>query len=166
MATTAVFPGTFDPITRGHEDLIARAAGLFSRVVVGVAAGHHKKTMFSLDERLAMVRRATAKRRNVKVQAMDGLMCEFVVAQGATVVVRGVRNASDFDYEFQLAGMNRERMASMETVFLMPSVQHQFVSATRVREIATLGGDVGAFVSPQVLADIKRKLKALKAAPK
>lgn len=158
MASNAVFPGTFDPITLGHEDLIARASRMFNRLVVGVAAGHHKRTMFTFDERLAMVREATRGLPNVSVTGMDGLMCEFVAAQGANVVVRGVRNGSDFDYEFQLAGMNRERMASIETVFLMPSVKHQFVSSTRVREIATLGGDVARFVSSAVHTRIGTKL--------
>jgi pantetheine-phosphate adenylyltransferase len=156
---TAVFPGTFDPITLGHEDLIARAAGLFERLVVAVAAGHHKQTMFTLDERLAMVRRATASSSNVSVTPMDGLMVEFVQAQGAHVVVRGVRNGSDFDYEFQLAGMNRERSAEVETVFLMPNVKHQFVSSTRVREIASLGGEVRRFVSRDVLAAMRLKVQ-------
>ncbi len=161
--TIAVFPGTFDPVTRGHEDLIVRAAGLFDQVVVGVAAGHHKKTMFQLEERLAMVRRSTARLKNVSVTAMDGLMVEFVHGlppkRARKVVVRGVRNASDFDYEVQLAGMNRERDASMETVFLLPDVQHQFVSSSRVREIASLGGDVSPWVSPAVLARIRAKLR-------
>lgn len=160
MASTAVFPGTFDPPTLGHQDLISRAARLFDRVVVGVAAGHHKKTMFTLDERLVLVQRATQKLRNVVVKPFDALMVEFVRAQRGTVVVRGVRNASDFDYEFQLAGMNRERWDKLETVFLMPSAQYQFVSSTRVREIATLGGDVTPFVSAQVLAQMRRKLRA------
>ncbi len=160
MASTAVFPGTFDPPTLGHQDLITRAAKMFDHVVVGVAAGHHKKTMFSLDERMAMVQKATTRMRNVNVKPFDALMVEFVDAQHGTVVVRGVRNASDFDYEFQLAGMNRARKATLETVFLMPSVAFQFVSSTRVREIATLGGDVSAFVSAPVMAQIKRKLKA------
>ncbi len=160
MASTAVFPGTFDPPTLGHQDLITRAARLFDHVVVGVAAGHHKKTMFTLDERMVLVQRATQKLRNVVVKPFDALMVEFVRAQRGTVVVRGVRNASDFDYEFQLAGMNRERWDKLETVFLMPSVQYQFVSSTRVREIATLGGDVTPFVSAHVLAQMRRKLRA------
>jgi pantetheine-phosphate adenylyltransferase len=159
VTTTAVFPGTFDPITLGHEDLIARAASLFDRLVVGVAAGHHKQTLFTLDERMELVRLASARHRNVSIAPLDALMCEFVQSQGARVVVRGVRNGSDFDYEFQLAGMNRERMPELETVFLMPSVKHQFVSSTRVREIATLGGDASAFVSAHVDSRMRAKLK-------
>jgi pantetheine-phosphate adenylyltransferase len=159
---SAVFPGTFDPITRGHEDLIRRSAAMFGRVVVAVAAGHHKQTMFTLDERLALVRRSTASLRNVEVATLDALMVEFVQAQRAGVVVRGVRNASDFDYEFQLAGMNRERQVGLETIFLMPSTAWQFVSSTRVREIATLGGKVSAWVAPHVLTAIQRKTAGAK----
>ncbi len=168
MATTAVFPGTFDPITLGHQDLIQRSARMFARVVIAVAAGHHKKTMFTLDERLAMVRQSTSKLRNVEVTSFDGLMNEFVLGlspkRDPKVVVRGVRGAVDFDYEVQLAGMNRERHAAIETVFLMPSVRLQFLSSSRVREIATLGGDVSAWVSArvhqQVLAQVRRQTKA------
>ncbi len=164
MATTAVFPGTFDPPTLGHHDLLERSARLFGRVVVAVAAGHHKKTMFTLDERLAMVRQATARLRNVEVQPFDGLMNEFVLGlapkRDHKVVVRGVRGAVDFDYEVQLAGMNRERHAAIETVLLMPSVAFQFLSSSRVREISTLGGDISRWVTPAVAKRVQAKLRA------
>ncbi len=156
--TTAVFPGTFDPITLGHADLVARASRMFDKVIVGVAAGHHKKTMFTLDERVALVRESTRSLGNVDVQVFDALLVEFAMQHRAHVVVRGVRNGSDFNYEFQMAGMNRERMGSIETVFLMPSVKHQFVSSSFVREIATLGGEVGAFVSAPVLAKVQARV--------
>ena len=147
---TAVYPGTFDPMTLGHADLMARASRLFDRLILAVAAGHHKKTMFSLEERLAMGKEVAAAFPNVEVVAFEGLLRDFVVGHGGKVVVRGLRAVSDFDYEFQMAGMNRHLMPDVETVFLTPSDQFQFVSGTFVREIATLGGDVTKFVSPRV----------------
>ncbi len=146
----AVYPGTFDPITLGHEDVVRRAVQLFGRVIVAVAAGHHKKAMFSLAERLDMTRRAMADYPGVQVESYDGLMRDFVVAQGAKAMVRGLRAVTDFDYEFQLAGMNRALMPDVETVFLTPGDKYQFISSTFVREIATLGGEVDRFVSPGV----------------
>ena len=156
---TAIYPGTFDPITLGHEDLVRRASGLFGRLVVAVAAGHHKKTMFTLEERLAMAREVTHDCANVEVVAFSGLLRDFVIANDGRVVVRGLRAVSDFEYEFQMAGMNRKLMPEVETVFLTPSEQHQFISSTFVREIATLGGDVSQFVSPHVLGCLREKLK-------
>lgn len=146
----AVFPGTFDPLTLGHEDMVKRAASMFGRVLVAVAVGHHKKTLFSLQERLEMAREALRACPNVEVDEFHGLVRNFVLAKGAKVVVRGVRSATDFDYEFQLAGMNRHLMPDVETIFMQPSVNYQFVSSTLVREIATLGGEVEKFVSPNV----------------
>jgi pantetheine-phosphate adenylyltransferase len=154
---TAVYPGTFDPMTSGHQDLIARASRLFDRLIVAVAVGHHKKTLFSIDERLAIATELCAVHTNVQVLAFEGLLRDFVVAQGAKVVVRGLRAVSDFDYEFQMAGMNRQLMPEVETVFLTPSDQYQFVSGTFVREIATLGGDVSKFVAPLVLQKLKER---------
>ena len=152
MATDviAVYPGTFDPMTLGHEDLVRRASRLFERLVLAVAAGHHKKTMFSIDERLDMARQLVAPYPNVEVVALDGLLSHVVIANGGKVVVRGLRAVSDFEYEFQMAGMNRQLMPEVETVFLPPSDHYQFVSSTFVREIATLGGEVSKFVSPLV----------------
>ncbi|WP_431260798.1 pantetheine-phosphate adenylyltransferase [Roseateles chitinivorans] len=147
---TAVYPGTFDPMTLGHEDLVRRASRLFERLVLAVAAGHHKKTMFSIAERLDMARQLVAPYPNVEVVALDGLLSHFVLAHGGKVVVRGLRAVSDFEYEFQMAGMNRQLMPEVETVFLPPSDNYQFVSSTFVREIATLGGEVAKFVSPLV----------------
>ena len=147
---TAVYPGTFDPMTLGHEDLIGRASRLFERLVVAVAAGHHKRCMFDVEERLDMARAVVAGHGNVEVQPLDGLLRDFVVNHGGNAVVRGVRTVSDFDYEFQMAGMNRHLMPDVDTLFLTPSNQYQFISATLVREIATLGGDVSGLVSPTV----------------
>jgi pantetheine-phosphate adenylyltransferase len=155
----AVYPGTFDPITLGHEDMLRRATQLFGRVIVAVAAGHHKNTLFSLDERMDMVREATRAYPQVQVESFSGLMRDFVVAHGAKAMVRGLRTVTDFDYEFQLAGMNRILMPDVETVFLPPCVQYQFVSSTRVRELATLGGEVENFVSPEVYARLSMKLR-------
>ncbi len=157
---TAIYPGTFDPITLGHEDLVRRASGLFGRLVLAVAAGHHKRTMFTLEERLAMARELTRDHANVEVVAFSGLLRDFVIANGGKIVVRGLRAVSDFEYEFQMAGMNRKLMPDVETVFLAPSDQYQFISSTFVREIATLGGDVSQFVSPHVLSCLREKLKA------
>lgn len=154
----AVYPGTFDPLTLGHADLMRRASRLFDRLILAVAAGHHKKALFTLDERLDMAREAASHLRDVQVLPFSGLLRDFVVAQGGLVVVRGLRAVSDFEYESQLAGMNRQLMPDVETVFLTPSDQYQFVSATLVREIATLGGDVSKFVSPYVLVKLMAKV--------
>jgi pantetheine-phosphate adenylyltransferase len=157
---TAVYPGTFDPMTLGHEDLMNRAAGLFERLILAVAAGHHKRTMFTMAERLEMARTLAKGHNNIEVVGYEGLLSDFVVANGGKVVVRGLRAMSDFDYEFQMAGMNRHLMPEVETVFLTPSDQFQFVSGTFVREIATLGGDVSKFVSPSVLSRLTQRVKA------
>ena len=158
----AVYPGTFDPLTRGHEDIVRRAMQLFDRVVVAVAAGHHKKNaLFNLEERLDMVREVAKGVPQVEVASYSGLLRDFVVARGAKAVVRGLRAVTDFDYEFQLAGMNRSLMPDVETVFLTPSDKYQFVSSTFVREIALLGGEVEKFVSPLVLARLMAKVESL-----
>lgn len=158
----AVYPGTFDPLTRGHEEIIRRALQLFDRVIVAVAAGHHKKNaLFTLEERLAMVREVVKVYPQVSVDSYNGLLRDFVVAKGAKAVVRGLRAVTDFDYEFQLAGMNRSLMPDVETVFLTPSDKYQFVSSTFVREIALLGGEVEKFVSPTVHARLMEKARSL-----
>ena len=157
----AVYPGTFDPITLGHEDVVRRAAQLFSHVIVAVAAGHHKKAMFSLQERIAMAREAVQAYPGVQVESFDGLMRDFVMARGARAMVRGLRAVTDFDYEFQLAGMNRSLMPDVETVFLTPGDKYQFISSTFVREIATLGGEVDKFVSPGVNQRLLEKVRSL-----
>ena len=158
--TIAVYPGTFDPMTRGHEDIVRRAAGIFGRVVVGVSDSR-AKTLFTLDERIEIMREVLAAYPNVEVAGFSGLLRDFVLGLGARVVVRGVRAVSDFDYESQLAGMNRHLMPEVETIFMTPSDNYQFVSATLVREIAMLGGDVGKFVSPLVLKRLSAKLAEL-----
>jgi pantetheine-phosphate adenylyltransferase len=160
MATplTAVYPGTFDPMTLGHEDLMRRAARLFPRLILAVAAGHHKRTMFTIAERLEMASEIAAAHANIEVVPFRGLLRDFVVGAGAQVVVRGLRAVTDFEYEFQMAGMNRQLMPEVETVFMTPSDQYQFVSGTFVREIASLGGDVSKFVAPSVLARLRERV--------
>ena len=157
----AVYPGTFDPITRGHEDVVRRATQLFDRVIMAVAAGHHKKAMFSLAERIDMAREVVKDYPQVEVESFSGLLRDFVVARGAKAMVRGVRAVTDFDYEFQLAGLNRSLMPQVETVFLTPSDKYQFISSTFVREIAVLGGEVEKFVSPLVNQRLIEKVRTL-----
>ena len=159
---TAVYPGTFDPMTLGHEDLVRRASGLFERLIVAVAVGHHKKTMFSIEERLDMAKLLFTDLPNVEVVPFSGLLRNFIVERGGKVVVRGLRAVSDFEYEFQMAGMNRKLMPDVETMFLTPSDQYQFISSTFVREIVRLDGDVSQFVSPSVLARLQERVKGEK----
>ena len=154
----AVYPGTFDPITLGHEDIVRRAARLFDQVVIAVATAHHKKTLFTLDERLALTRETLADLPQVRVEPFTGLVTVFAQAQGARVMVRGVRGVTDFDYEAQLAGMNRALVPEVDTVYLNPSAATQHISSTLVREIGTLGGDVAQFVSPGVHERLLHKL--------
>jgi pantetheine-phosphate adenylyltransferase len=160
MTIRAVYPGTFDPITNGHEDLIQRASKLFDNVVVGVAHSQAKRPFFSLDERVVIARQVLAPYKNVSVLGFQGLLSEFVKEQSASVILRGLRAVSDFEYEFQLAGMNRRLAPGVETLFLTPSDKYLFLSATIVREIAVLGGDISAFVHPvtaeRMLAKIGR----------
>jgi pantetheine-phosphate adenylyltransferase len=158
----AVYPGTFDPLTRGHEDLVRRASTLFDTLIVGVADSKAKRTFFTMQERVEMAREALGKLKNVEVVGFSGLLIEFIRQHGARVVLRGLRAVSDFEYEFQLAGMNRSLYPDFETIFLTPSEQHMFISATLVREIASLGGDVSKFVDPRVEARLKVKVAAQK----
>ncbi len=151
-----IYPGTFDPITRGHEDVVRRAAGLFGEVVVAVAASR-STTMFSLDERVQMASEVFANFPNVRVVGFDSLLMNFVRTQEARVVLRGLRAVSDFEYEFQMAGMNRSLHPDVETVFLTPAEQYTFISASMVREIARFGGDVSKFVSPLVAQKLSAK---------
>ena len=155
---TGIYPGTFDPMTLGHEDLMRRASGLFDRLILAVAAGHHKRTMFTIAERLDIATEIAAPYTNVEVVPFRGLLRDFVVSMGGKVVVRGLRAVSDFEYEFQMAGMNRQLMPEVETLFLTPSDQYQYISGTFVREIATLGGDVSKFVAPSVLDKLKERV--------
>jgi pantetheine-phosphate adenylyltransferase len=158
----AVYSGTFDPLTLGHEDVIRRAANLFDELIVAVAIAHHKKTRFSLQERLDMVTESAAGfSGQVRALPFDGLIMDFCREQGASAVVRGVRNLTDFDYEAQMAAMNRKLNPNVETVFLLPQAEHQCISSTLVREIAMLGGDVSQMVGEPVLQRLKpRPLQA------
>ena len=155
----AVYPGTFDPITRGHEDLVRRAAGLFDHVLLAIAANPGKAPMFDVEERVAMAREVLADIGNVQVAGYTGLTVQFARAQGIGVIVRGLRAVSDFEFEFQLANMGRHIAPDVETVYLTPKEQFTFISSTLVREIATLGGNVGQFVHPVVEAAFRRKVK-------
>ena len=154
-ARIAVYAGTFDPVTLGHLDVVRRAAGLFDQLVVAVAVAHHKKTLFSLQARVEHTQTATKSIANIAVLPFDGLITDFCVAQGACAVVRGIRNLTDFDYEAQMAAMNRKLQPQIETVFLLPDAPLQCISSTLVREISKLGGDVSQMVSPNVLAALK-----------
>lgn len=159
--TVAIYPGTFDPMTQGHEDIVRRAASLFGRVIVGVADSRGKNPLFAPAERVEIAREALASLPNVEVTSFSGLLVNFVRDRQAQVVIRGLRAVSDFEYEFQLAGMNRQLMPEIETIFMTPTDKYQFVSGTLVREIAMLGGDVSKFVSPIVSARLRDKLIAL-----
>lgn len=152
----AVYSGTFDPFTLGHQDIVRRAAGLFDRLVIGVAVAHHKKTLFGLDARLQQVRDETGHLPNISVLPFDGLIMDFCAAQQAVAVVRGIRNLTDFDYEAQMAAMNRKLRPQVETVFLLPDAPLQCISSTLVREISKLGGDVSQMVSPGVAAALRQ----------
>jgi pantetheine-phosphate adenylyltransferase len=156
---TAVYPGTFDPLTRGHEDLVRRASKLFTRVVVGIAASRSKNPFFALAERVEIAREVLAPYSNVEVRGFDCLLMEFLREQNSRVILRGLRAVSDFEYECQMAGMNRNLYPDVETVFLTPGEQYMFISATMVREIATLGGDISKFVQPSVVQRVADKLK-------
>jgi len=157
----AVYPGTFDPLTRGHEDLVRRASRLFDHLTLGIADSRAKQTFFTLQERIEMAKDVLRDVKNLSVVGFTGLLTDFVRKQDARVVLRGLRAVSDFEYEFQLAGMNRALNPEFETVFLTPGEQHMFISATLVREIATLGGDVSKFVDPVVRAKLTAKVKSL-----
>lgn len=157
-ALKVVYPGTFDPVTLGHEDIVQRAATLFPQVIVAVAGSSNKSTMFSLDERVEMTQKVFSHLGNIQVLGFSSLLMQFVQAQGAQMVIRGLRAHSDFEYEFQLAGMNRKLYPQFETLFLTPSEQFMFISSSLVREVATLNGDVHAFVSATVEHAIKQKL--------
>ncbi len=157
----AIYPGTFDPLTRGHEDLVRRASVLFDAVILGIADSRGKRPFFTLQERIDMAREVLGDVKNLSVTGFAGLLTDFARKEKARVVVRGLRAVSDFEYEFQLAGMNRDLYPDMETVFLTPGEQHMFISATLVREIATLGGDVSKFVHPAVRSRLVAKVKSL-----
>ena len=153
----AVYPGTFDPITNGHIDLVSRAAPLFDRIIVGIAESAGKGPSISIDERISLARLALAEMTNVEVQGFTGLLADFVRDTGAGVILRGLRAVSDFEYEFQLASMNRHLIPEAETLFLTPAEQYSFISSSLVREIARLGGDVSGFVHPAVQQALRQR---------
>lgn len=148
--TVAVYPGTFDPFTRGHEDLVRRASSIFTKLIVGVADSRSKKPIFTLEERIEIAKEVLGHYPNVEIAGFSGLLKDFAREHSARVIVRGLRAVSDFEYEFQMAGMNRHLLPDVETLFLTPSEQYQFISGTFVREIALMGGDVSKFVFPSV----------------
>jgi len=155
----AIYPGSFDPITKGHLDVIERARKLFDEVIVAVAYNEQKRPLFTIEERIAMLREALGTSEHVRVEMMAGLLVEFAATQGAIAVVRGLRAVSDFEFEFQMALMNRKISSAVETIFLMPKEDYTYLSSSIVKEIARLGGDVSAFV-PQAVADaLKSKFK-------
>ena len=154
----AIYAGTFDPLTRGHEDLVRRAVNLFDHVIMAIAASQAKRPFFSLEERVEMARNVLADYPTVEVCSFEGLLMDFLHAKGAKVILRGLRAASDFEYEFQMAGMNRNLYPEVETIFLTPSEQYMFISATMVREIAILGGDVSKFVQPAVCERLTQRV--------
>ncbi|MGQ0578626.1 MAG: pantetheine-phosphate adenylyltransferase [Betaproteobacteria bacterium] len=156
----AVYPGTFDPITRGHEDLVRRASNLFDEMIVAVADSRGKSPFFTVEERVAMARETLAPFKNVRVEGFSGLLMDFLHKHDAKIILRGLRAVSDFEYEFQMAGMNRNLFPDVETLFLTPAEQYMFISATMVREIASLGGDVSPFVNPMVIPRLKAKARS------
>jgi len=157
---SAVYPGTFDPITNGHHDLIRRAAGIFDRVVIGIAANPGKTPLFTVEERVELSRQVLADLRNVTVLGYSGLTVDFAREQGCGIVIRGLRAMSDFEFEFQLANMSRHLARDIDYVFLTPQEQFTFISSTLVREVALLGGDVSEFVHPVVAAALGSRKKA------
>lgn len=150
MSVSAMYPGTFDPITLGHEDLVRRASGLFDRVVVAIAANPGKEPMFTLDERVELAQSSLNDLENVEVSGYDGLTVDFARDNGLRVILRGLRAVSDFEYEFQLANMNRHLAVDVETAFLTPNENYNFISSSLVREICSMGGDISEFVSATV----------------
>jgi pantetheine-phosphate adenylyltransferase len=160
MPRSALYPGTFDPITNGHRDLVRRAAGIFDRVVVAIASNPGKTPMFTLEERVDMARRVLTDIPNVEVEGYAGLTVDFMRQHDIKVVVRGLRAVSDFEFEFQLANMQRHLLKDIETVFLTPQEQFTFISSTLIREIAVYGGNVGEFVDPLVATELRKKKRA------
>jgi pantetheine-phosphate adenylyltransferase len=160
--TVAVYPGTFDPFTRGHEDLVRRASSIFGELIIGVADSRNKHPFFTLEERIEIAQEVLGHYSNVKIVGFSGLLKDFAREHNARVIVRGLRAVSDFEYEFQMAGMNRYLLPDVETLFLTPSDQYQFISGTFVREIAFMGGDVSKFVFPSVEKWLAKKTADLK----
>jgi len=157
MQITAIYPGTFDPITNGHLDLIARASKLYHKVIVAVAVNRNKSPLLTFEERVALTKAVTPEFSNVEVLGFDNLLADFAKQQGADVILRGLRAVSDFEYEFQLASMNRRLAPQLETVFLTPAEQYEFISSSIIREIAQLHGDVSGFVPDAVHRQLNQK---------
>jgi pantetheine-phosphate adenylyltransferase len=155
---TAIYPGSFDPLTNGHLDVLKRAANLFDRVIVAIARNESKNPMFTLDERLALMKPAIAPIKNARADIFEGLLVEYAAKQKARAIVRGLRAVSDFEFEFQMALMNRKLAESIETIFMMPKETYTFISSRMIKEIARLGGDIGPFVPAHVAAALKKKL--------
>jgi len=159
MSVTAIYPGTFDPITNGHSDLVQRAARLFDKVIVAIAANPKKAPLFNLEERVELAREVLVGVDNVEVCGFDSLLANFAHQHGATVILRGLRAVSDFEYEFQLAGMNRRLAPDIETLFLTPAEKYTFISSSLVKEVASLGGEVSDFVDPKVKAALNNRMR-------
>lgn len=157
--TIAIYPGSFDPITNGHSDLIQRATRLFDRVIVAIATGDGKTPVFSIEERVALAREVLSELGNIEVCAFETLLVDFARSKNAAVIIRGLRAVSDFEYEFQLASMNRHLSPEVETLFLTPAEEYAYISSSLVREIATLGGDVSPFVHKKVVAALQKRLR-------
>jgi len=155
--SVVVYPGTFDPFTRGHEDLVRRASRIFDHIIIAVARSRNKNPLFGLEERVEIAREVLQRFPNIEVVGFDGLLIDFMHQRGARILLRGLRAVSDFEYEFQMAGMNRKLFPDIETVFLTPADEYMFISATMVREIARLGGDVRGFVHPVVADRLSRR---------
>lgn len=152
-----VYPGTFDPVTNGHLDIITRAAKLFDKVVVAVSTNPNKIPLFTVDERVEMIQTATSKLKNVSVDSFQGLLVQYANAQNASAIIRGLREVSDFEYEFQMTLMNRKQMPNIETVFLMPNEQYTYINSTIVKEIASLGGEIHCFIPENVVKKLQEK---------
>jgi pantetheine-phosphate adenylyltransferase len=159
MNNTAIYPGTFDPITKGHSDLVERSARLFDKVIVALAAKPGKQPVFSLEERINLAQIVLGKYDNVEICGFDGLLVNFAHEKKANIIIRGLRAVSDFEYEFQLAGMNHKLADDIETLFLTSSEQYTYISSSLVREVASLGGDVSPFVHEKIVAELARKLR-------
>ena len=162
MNITAIYPGTFDPITNGHSDLVQRASRIFGRVILAVTTGGQsgsKQPVFSAEERVSLAREVLADIENVEIIQFDGLLVNFVKEQRAQVILRGLRAVSDFEYEFQLASMNRHLDSNIETMFLTPAEQYSYISSSLVREIAALGGDISPFVHEKVAAALNNRIR-------
>ena len=158
--TKAVYPGSFDPITKGHADVITRGSRIFDQVIVAVARNPHKRALFTMDERMDMIRHEARRLKNVKVDTFEGMLIDYVKKQGTNVILRGIRTVSDFEYEFQMALTNRTLDRAMETVFIVTSEEYSFMNSTLIKEVAALGGDTHAFVSAEVGRKLRQKLSS------